>query len=120
QPAADLVRDRYTPTRVGTTLLPLQPQRTFPVHPHARGDDQWRHVMIVVMPGTPPRAWGRLGAKSSMLNTARYTPTRVGTTASRAGFGGPLTVHPHARGGDSVPTAAASCEVGRASGRGVR
>src|SRR5690606_7178818 len=76
----DCLRQRYTPTRVGTTLPFMHAMLLRPVHPHARGDD-WQVVPPRRGPlGTPPRAWGRPVLSDFFGEIERYTPTRVGTT----------------------------------------
>ena len=102
---------RFTPTRVGTTLMSPGSVAANPVHPHARGDDATASITRCSRCGSPPRAWGRLpetdGAnrRSSVHPHARgddaaqcgiavieerFTPTRVGTTRSRVGLPGLL------------------------------
>ncbi len=69
---------RFTPTRVGTTLSFLPTCCSFPVHPHARGDNSTAFLRSVKYRGSPPRAWGQ----------RRRERTNEDFTA----------VHPHARG----------------------
>ena len=115
---------RFTPTRVGTTsrcALDRRPVAGSP--PRAWGR---RAVTVVTREsarGSPPRAWGRLGyavdavranavhphargddgpATSACLSQHRFTPTRVGTTASSRRVATPRSVHPHARGDDEL------------------
>src|ERR1022692_2574067 len=91
-------RQRFTPTRVGTTLRDPPTSIMFSVHPHARGDDGILLLRPNAGNGSPPRAWGRTQA----------------------------TVHPPARGDDGVLRASAPSLIGsppRAWGRlapGVR
>ncbi len=115
---------RFTPTRVGTILATYFFSCGSSVHPHARGDDAQRPMDSRNLPGSPPRAWGRLTAPTSINFEQRFTPTRVGTIAPRSRLGGLLTVHPHARGDDvmnvaptperfgSPPRAWGRCQVG--------
>ena len=96
---------RFTPTRVGTTIRP-PPGRPRPsVHPHARGDDRRVSFGVYVVPGSPPRAWGRPHRQAWVADRGRFTPTRVGTTRNRTCTRPRSSVHPHAR-GDDYPTAA--------------
>src|SRR5690606_16367898 len=113
-------RPRYTPTRVGTTLLSRTARELGAVHPHARGDDEKTGRKIRVAGGTPPRAWGRRRRVPIGARRSRYTPTRVGTTTGPRS--GPMrwTVHPHARGDDdnTVDLALGACGTSpRAWGR---
>src|SRR5262245_36065980 len=52
--------------------------------------------------GSPPRTWGRRGPSSRRRPPRRFTPTHVGKTESRSGRVPTVTVHPHARGEDSM------------------
>ena len=94
---------RFTPTRVGTTAIRTHALREGPVHPHACGDDDGDGTAGGGPDGSPPRVWGRhtRAFKSRMVLSVhphacgddgwgvdpqvrldRFTPTRVGTTAS--------------------------------------
>ena len=79
-----LGRLRFTPTRVGTTLIELTPTALCPVHPHARGDNFSGRIGIYATAGSPPRAWGQLLHCPRYSRLLRFTPTRVGTTVSAA------------------------------------
>src|SRR5690606_38911800 len=95
-----LIVERYTPTRVGTTVNAVLQHPQVPVHPHARGDD-WQAADIVhPSDGTPPRAWGRRAVLRDIAKLPRYTPTPVGTTGGSGARHGAWPVHPHARGDD--------------------
>ena len=93
---------RFTPTRVGTTAVRGRAARPVAVHPHARGDDGAGAVSDLAPLGSPPRAWGRLLMGSKATSLLRFTPTRVGTTASPSLTAARAAVHPHARGDDSL------------------
>ncbi len=73
------VRDRFTPTGVGTAFREISLTRCREVHPHGRGDGQRADVMPVSEIGSPPRAWGRLRYYSHAARAVRFTPTGVGT-----------------------------------------
>src|SRR5438046_1680554 len=93
------------------------------VHPHARGDDDTTLADKGERPGSPPRAWGRREQFQAGKVMARFTPTRVGTTALALGPRRHRTVHPHARGDDAIARAAARRRLGsppRAWGRRAR
>ncbi len=87
-----LVTLRFTPTRVGTMSIRPGVRFSFPVHPHARGDNATASV---------PRHGG-----------TRFTPTRVGTMPDDAGRNPHDPVHPHARGDNRTTTACATAIVG--------
>src|SRR5437762_2498561 len=53
-------------------------------------------------PGSPPRAWGRLGEEHPATAAGRFTPTRVGTAWGRTPSHRRGPVHPHARGDGDV------------------
>src|SRR5579883_2030862 len=91
-PRKDSPRQRFTPTRVGTTLALQECQFSCSVHPHTRGDDVARHQELRGHIGSPPHAWGRL--------------PQNGLTHSRG------SVHPHTRGDDGSPSASASSSFG--------
>ena len=68
------------------------------VHPHARGDIQTSASVVAIPLGTPPRTWGHSDAGSLWRGRNRYTPTHVGTFASKQAEDELMAVHPHARG----------------------
>ena len=74
---------RFTPTRVGKTLL--QTKQAFPpaVHPHACGEDSLSPSSSSSPSGSPPRVWGRPQKAGRTLRKWRFTPTRVGKTGAR-------------------------------------
>ena len=74
---------------------------TSAVHPHARGDDSMGHSFRSWVIGSPPRAWGRREHATRFDAVARFTPTRVGTTATLSAASPSRSVHPHARGDDA-------------------
>src|SRR5579883_1167420 len=81
-PRKDSPRQRFTPTRVGTTLALQECQFSCSVHPHTRGDDVARHQELRGHIGSPPHAWGRRRASLGASRAHRFTPTRVGTAAT--------------------------------------
>ena len=91
---------RFTPTRVGTTGPTPRGRRRSAVHPHACGDDVTLSSLTVGNYGSPPRVWGRQSHDIATVSACRFTPTRVGTTCpGTCGVSLP-TVHPHACGDD--------------------
>ncbi len=78
---------RFTPTLVGSRTKALQIIRRWPVHPHARGEQDQSAANHQAMAGSPPRSWGAV-------------PSMPCTRLIR-------TVHPHARGEQHWPTASA-------------
>ncbi len=111
------------------------------VHPHGRGDDGGQSRPGHYPLGSPPRAWGRLVARSGsndpvkvhphgrgddwgygkcVFSVARFTPTGVGTTRSGCVRRRRLTVHPHGRGDDGILASKTNADLGsppRAWGR---
>src|SRR5690606_32800978 len=92
---------RYTPTRVGTTVVCQVQQGSTAVHPHARGDDAARSTIYRKASGTPPRAGGRRRRGLRIAAEARYAPARVGGTSTSSFSISCPAVHPHARGDDA-------------------
>ncbi len=72
---------RFTPTRVGTTLLLRHANVALPVHPHTRGDNHVKVRQGAGRAGSPPHAWGQREELERYRNVNRFTPTRVGTTS---------------------------------------
>ena len=88
------------------------------VHPHGRGDNDYRVAHQERMYGSPPRAWGQCDSAALIEHqagspprawgqcinsgirpcTARFTPTGVGTIGVRNWLKRHSTVHPHGRG----------------------
>src|SRR5260221_279627 len=85
---------RFTPTRVGTTPIALNSNRSPAVHPHARGDNPCELTRAGRQCGSPPRAWGQRFIACYGDVIVRFTPTRVGTTSSRSAPSGLQAVHP--------------------------
>ena len=80
--AWEWVGGRFTPTRVGTTARRLLPAPDTPVHPHTRGDHRSSLERPSRNVGSPPHAWGPRAGLGEDRRWHRFTPTRVGTTAS--------------------------------------
>ena len=96
--APHIGRDRFTPTRVGTTdaFVGIPPRAA--VHPHACGDNSVVPQPMQASYGSPPRVWGQRPATPCRSPPRRFTPTRVGTTPSGGLGTGHRAVHPHACG----------------------
>ncbi len=80
------MQNRYTPTRVGTTLTVADE--------------------LLYDSGTPPLAWGQPRGQWSMIDAIRYTPTRVGTPPLLCSTSCESSVHPHSRGDNANATGA--------------
>src|SRR5579883_1460831 len=80
-PRKDSPRQRFTPTRVGTTLALQESQLSCSVHPRTRGDDGSPSASASSSFGSPPHAWGRRHWSFLQTLASRFTPTRVGTTS---------------------------------------
>ena len=89
---------RFTPTRVGTTLPHRCIENRYPVHPHACGDNDGSPGRGIPTDGSPPRVWGHLILAQSGVTQQRFTPTRVGTSSNVVIGGICSSVHPHACG----------------------
>ena len=77
---------RFTPTCVGTTRPIDQLQYRLSVHPHMRGDNGVESATVKGEIGSPPHAWGQPKQRNRPANSARFTPTCVGTTVTFYGF----------------------------------
>ena len=95
---------RFTPTCVGKTRSKGQGTASRPVHPHMRGEDRLRESTASSVSGSPPHAWGRPTLLADLAEKWRFTPTCVGKTAVSRCPATCITVHPHMRGEDSVPS----------------
>ena len=89
---------RFTPTRVGKSAVPTPGAGTYSVHPHACGEIAAAKILRCSARGSPPRVWGNLAAECRIQRLDRFTPTRVGKSASPPGRVPGQTVHPHACG----------------------
>ena len=89
---------RFTPTCVGNTDDRDMLFRIHAVHPHVRGEYQFRQNRVASSPGSPPRAWGIRGERLCPHACDRFTPTCVGNTAVGWTECDYWSVHPHVRG----------------------
>ncbi len=71
-----------------------------PVHPRVRGDDGVAVISPRIVPGSPPRAWGRFQSGGSAGTLVRFTPACVGTIMFFAIERTSPAVHPRVRGDD--------------------
>ena len=101
-------RQRFTPTRVGTTRSPGAGSTAGSVHPHACGDNGQLGRQLVLAAGSPPRVWGQPRQVAVNRPVCRFTPTRVGTTPALAEEYSLLAVHPHAC-GDNANSFGSQC-----------
>ncbi len=94
----------FTPTCVGTVVLPAAVTAAVRVHPHMRGDGGHTATPFNRASGSPPHAWGRFGELRRSGKRHGFTPTCVGTVIAASAETGRSRVHPHMRGdGQSVP-----------------
>ena len=89
---------RFTPTGVGTMFRGCSETREDSVHPHGRGDNVSIPSRSQRYSGSPPRAWGQFCALAIDTQFIRFTPTGVGTMATKKDEDGMYAVHPHGRG----------------------
>ena len=89
---------RFTPTRVGKTFRRTARRSARSVHPHACGENDTGKNPLDVLPGSPPRVWGKHMTIYRAPDRTRFTPTRVGKTCQRGDAGNLRAVHPHACG----------------------
>ena len=89
---------RFIPTCVGNSISSDDAIRSYPVHPHMRGEQITGRWMNSVMSGSSPHAWGTDCLDRSGPLRIRFIPTCVGNSANiDSGFSS-LAVHPHMRG----------------------
>ena len=86
------VRERYTPTCVGTTGSKTCVTRATAVHPHVRGDNRGLSVQPSSNSGTPPRAWGQRAVQSPWISSP--------------------AVHPHVRGDNALAESSPAYRTG--------
>ncbi len=102
---------RFTPTRVGNAFAANMFTDVNPVHPHACGECPIPAASNVFPFGSPPRVWGMHTAAPMSLLSRRFTPTRVGNATPLPPTNSLSSVHPHACGECTTPSAL-KCEVG--------
>src|ERR1019366_8456811 len=69
-----------------------------------------RHLLLI--PDSPPRAWGQRKIVPPTFCRSRFTPTCVGTTCMQAPAQAVHTVHPHVRGDNCSVTTISSGRAG--------
>ena len=70
---------RIIPTRMGTSALINDCFLLVEDHPHAYGDKLLLSFSLEIWRGSSPRVWGQVEQISTILNTSRIIPTRMGT-----------------------------------------
>ncbi len=96
--------NRFTSTRVETLNIFAVSNSPITVHLHARGDARRLCASLIILYGSPPRAWRRSLLRVSTSCGLRFTSTRVETLSKRPLQQPNQAVHLHARGdasGDS-------------------
>ncbi len=96
---------RNTPTGVGKTQDAAQRIPRQRKHPHGRGEDSIMAQHAQACLETPPRAWGRPDAYSTLSTIRRNTPTGVGKTEDKEKRSRRNQKHPHGRGEDTAKPA---------------
>jgi len=89
---------RFTPTRVGNSILSDMVLYYSTVHPHTRGEFFSQFNNFFFSSGSPPHAWGILQVLTVTDPVQRFTPTRVGNSSLIKKQGSSIPVHPHTRG----------------------
>ena len=93
---------RFTPTGVGKTIQAGSSPATLLVHPHGCGEDAAANWKSHLWNGSPPRVWGRQGARDPAFRYRRFTPTGVGKTYHAPPRAQGPSVHPHGCGEDDA------------------
>ena len=90
-------------TRAGILIVADQPRTD---HPHARGENEYTSVPILISNGPSPRTWGERHRGSRRRRCDRRTiPTHVGRTRMRRPRSSTAADHPHARGENALEPA---------------
>ena len=104
--------DRFTPMHMGTTRL----SRVFPcglsVHPHAHGDNGFRHLIALAFGGSPPCTWGQRRRSPRSPRPAAVHPHAHGDNGTARRRSSPATVHPHAHGDNQSSCSSAQGQTG--------
>src|SRR5687767_3155410 len=89
------VPGRFIPTSVGNTTGRPSTSGCVPVHPHKRGEHEYKSFWGTYQAGSSPQAWGTRSPLRSDIYAPRFIPTSVGNTVS--GYTAIITrpVHPH-------------------------
>ena len=103
---------RFTPTGVGTIIVPPRLPLCATVHPHGRGDNGVDGFVGNDPGGSPPRAWGQSVVQIALERGDRFTPTGVGTISAIRRRARRASVHPHGRGDNAVARDAEQREPG--------
>ena len=96
---------RLTPTCVGRTPRRGPRRARSAAHPHVRGEDRVRALIVPPDGGSPPRAWGGRDPKNVEPWQLRLTPTCVGRTGCSSSIAVGKSAHPHVRGEDRLARA---------------
>ncbi len=89
---------RFIPTRVGSIHRSEPAGSRSPVHPHSRGEHEYRVDPADLYAGSSPLAWGACPASGKGYSAGRFIPTRAGSMGIRRRGAGAVPVHPHSRG----------------------
>ena len=88
-------RARFTPTCVGKAPASVATATGWWVHPHVCGEGDTKSPRRPVLPGSPPRVWGRPCRATRSRPAPRFTPTCVGKATGWPGPWPATPVHPH-------------------------
>ena len=83
-----------------------------PVHPHARGELESKHINTFHGNGSSPRSWGTQRVVQPLQHVCRFIPTLVGNSTQALLFVPGFPVHPHARGELNNPHVRALADAG--------
>ena len=76
-----MLPSRFIPTGVGNTDLIASRTSGVTVHPHGRGEHDYRVKCAHSHSGSSPRAWGTRQVRAECIFCNRFIPTGVGNTA---------------------------------------
>ena len=89
---------RFIPTLVGNRHAGPCRRASWPVHPHARGEQDPGCVVRCLEGGSSPRSWGTAGRQHRSRHLRRFIPTLAGNSEVIPVITMGGAVHPHARG----------------------
>ena len=70
---------------MGTSSDSDSPQHAVEDHPHAYGDKLGLKILTANMQGSSPRVWGQDRVSSTLIQSLRIIPTRMGTSSTATG-----------------------------------
>ena len=89
---------RFIPAHAGNSYAPRHRHAQAPVHPRARGEQQYKRITTTNAPGSSPRTRGTVEVVQDEGLPARFIPAHAGNRWQQPARWRPTAVHPRARG----------------------